>query len=53
MKFTLNIMFSIYPSAIWAFHAHVFHYDRISTQLRRNCDPTVTHNCEKLQRSYA
>ena len=33
--------------------SHVFHYDRIATQLRRNCDRTVTRNCEKLRRSYA
>ena len=32
---------------------HVFQYDRIATQLRRNCDRTVTRNCEKLRRSYA
>ena len=32
---------------------HVFHYDRIATQLRRNCDRTVTHNCEKLRRTDA
>ena len=40
-------------SAIPLVLPHVFHYDRIATQLRRNCDRTVTRNCEKLRRSYA
>jgi hypothetical protein len=34
-------------------HTHVFYYDQNATQLRRNCDRTVTRNCEKLRRSYA
>ena len=39
---------------LFAIHIpHVFHYDRIATQSWRNCDRTVTRNCEKLRRSYA
>ena len=33
-------------------YAHVFYYDRIAAQIRRDCVYSVTRNCENMRRNY-
>ena len=34
-------------------YAHVFYYDRLAVQIRRDYNHSVNRNCENIQRNYA